>query len=135
MINLRDISVSTREIEVVYEGMPNFKITLAYMSRAQSKKVVEASKKGEWVNGQLVHSQNEDLFTESFVKEAIKGWTGLTLGDVEKLMLVDFGDQDPNTPIEFSIDNAVMLMRESTAFDSFINRTVFHLDSFRSKTE
>ncbi|MFP9216656.1 hypothetical protein, partial [Enterococcus faecalis] len=56
---------------------------------------------------------------------------GLTVGDVEKLMLIET-DADPATEVPFSRDNAVMLMQNSAAFDSWINQTVFHLDTFRS---
>ncbi len=55
----------------------------------------------------------------------------MTVGDVEKLMLIET-DADPATEVPFSRDNAVMLMQNSAAFDSWINQTVFHLDTFRS---
>ncbi|MFP9048363.1 hypothetical protein, partial [Enterococcus faecalis] len=131
MINLKDITLETRTVTLSYPGMPNFKLELNYMSRATSKRVITSAKRDEWVNGTLIQVQDDDKFIEAFVDAAIKGWTGLTVGDVEKLMLIET-DADPATEVPFSRDNAVMLMQNSAAFDSWINQTVFHLDTFRS---
>lgn len=131
MINLKDITLETGTIELAYPGMPNFKLQLNYMSRAASKRVISSAKRDEWVNGTMIQVQDDDKFIEAFVDTAIAGWTGLTIGDVEKLMLIET-EADPTTEVPFSRDNAIMLMQNSAAFDSWINQTVFHLDTFRS---
>lgn len=131
-INLKELVIDTRTVEVAYPGMPHFKVALNYMSRATSKRVMEESRKDEWVNGTLIKVQDDEQFLKAFIREAFKGWTGLTLADVEKLMLVELGDADLSTPVEFSEDNAYQLMSNSSAFDSWVNSVVFHLDSFRS---
>ena len=67
---------------------------------------------------------------------AIAGWEGLTVADVEKLMLIEVPEDRLEDKVEFSIDNAMMLVRNSSAFETWMNSTVFHLDTFRgSKSE
>lgn len=131
MINLKDVVVQTKTVEVAYPGLPNFVVSIGYVSRATSRKIIDASRKDVMTNGTVIKVQDDDKFIEEFVKEAIIGWKGLTLADVSQLLLVDLGDLDPATVVEFSIDNAVQLMRESSAFDNWINNMVFQLDSFR----
>lgn len=130
-INLKDIAIETRQIEVAYPGMPNFKVKLNFVSRKATRKMVEDSMVDKWENGMLTKRQDDDKFLEVFVTRTIAGWSGLTIGDVEKIMLIET-DNDPETPVEFSIDNAMMLVRHSPSFDSWINETVFQLDTFRS---
>lgn len=131
MINLKDVSIDTRTVEVDYPGLEGFKVSLNYMSRATSKRIIESARKDEMKNGMVMSVQDDDKFLDAFVDHAIAGWTGLTLDYVEKIMLIDIGDNDPSTVVEFSKDNAIMLMKNSAAFDSFVNATVFQLDTFR----
>lgn len=131
MINLKNVVVQTKSVDVAYPGIPGFVVTIGYVSRATSRKIVESSKKDVMTNGVVISVQDDDLFVENFVKSAILGWKGLTLGDVSKLLLIDAQDLDLDTEVEFSVDNAVQLMKESVAFDNWINTVVFQLDSFR----
>ncbi|QGH45222.1 hypothetical protein [Bacteriophage Eos] len=130
MISLKDIAVETKQVEATYPGLPNFKVKVNYVSRKTSRKILDESIVDKWENGVAVKRQDDDKFLEAFVRTAIGGWEGLTVGDVEKLMLIET-DADPETEVAFSVDNAAMLMRNSQAFDSWINKTVFELDTFR----
>lgn len=132
MISLKDIALDTKTVEVAYPGMPHFKVRVNYVSRKTSRKLVEDSMVDKWENGMLIKRQDEDKFLESFVSTVFAGWSGLTVADVEQLMLIDTNSA-PETEIPYSADNAAMLMKNSQAFDTWINDTVFKLDTFRSK--
>lgn len=131
-MNLKDIALDTKQITVAYPGMPHFKLKLNYVSRKLSKKVLEAAQENQFVNGIAVKVQNDEKFAEEFVKAAIVSWEGLTVADVEKIMLIDVPEDKMNEVVPFSVDNAVMLVRNSNSFESWINSTVFHLDTFRN---
>ena len=45
------------------------------------------------------------------------------------------GDQDPDTEVNYSEDNAEQLVSNSTEFDTWLNEVVFDLDNFRGGTE
>lgn len=135
-INLKDIALDTKQITIAYPGLPHFKLKVNYVSRKLSKKILEAAQENQFVNGIAVKVQNDDKFAEEFVKVAIAGWEGLTVADVEKLMLIEVPEDRLEDKVEFSIDNAMMLVRNSSAFETWMNSTVFHLDTFRgSKSE
>jgi hypothetical protein len=59
----------------------------------------------------------------------------LTLEHLETLILVDIEGQDPQTELEFTVDNAETLVSSSTEFDTWLNEVVFDLDNFRTGTK
>ena len=78
---------------------------------------------------------NEEKFVVEFSEASIKNWKGLTLEHLETLILIDAGDQDPNTEVEYSQENAEVLVQNSTEFDTWLNEVVFDLDNFRTGSE
>ena len=65
----------------------------------------------------------------------VKGWKGLKLEYLEDLLLVDLSKQDPQKELDFSEENALQLVENSTEFDNWLNEVVFDLDNFRTKSE
>jgi hypothetical protein len=65
-----------------------------------------------------------------YVQNTIKGWTGLTLAHLSTLLPIELGDQDPQTLVDFSDENALSLMKNSSNFDSFITEQVTDLGNF-----
>ena len=76
---------------------------------------------------------DEEKFVEEFAKATIKDWKGLTLEHLETLVLVDISSKDASEEVEYTKENAQVLVSESTEFDSWLNEVVFDLDNFRSK--
>lgn len=131
-MNLKDLVINTREVEVEYPGFPGFKVRLNYISRATSKKLLEDSEVQEFKAGRFVGiKRDDDKFTDSYVNHCITGWSGLTLEIASHLLLIDIGDRDPHEEVPFSHDNAVMLLKNSVGFNQFIDATVFDLEIFR----
>ena len=77
---------------------------------------------------------NEDKFVVEFSKASIKNWKGLTLDHLETLILIESQD-DPEKEVEYSEENAEVLVANSTEFDTWLNEVVFDLDNFRSGTK
>jgi PP-loop superfamily ATP-utilizing enzyme len=81
----------------------------------------------------------EDLDEVKFVKEfteaTIKNWKGLKLSYLEDLMLVDLKGQDPEKLMEFTFENARVLVENSNEFDNWLNEVVFDLENFRSGSQ
>jgi hypothetical protein len=75
---------------------------------------------------------NDDKFVEEFTKATVKNWKGLKLKYLEDLVLVDLKGQDPEKELEWSEDNSISLVENSSEFDNWLNEVVFDLDNFRS---
>ena len=63
---------------------------------------------------------------------SIKNWKGLTVEHLETLLLVDTADQEPGAEVNYSKDNAEVLVTNSTEFDTWLNEVVFDLENFRN---
>lgn len=134
MIDLKNLVIDTKEVEVEYPGIDKFKVKVRYISRAKSKELLESSEVKEFKNGMFIGTKrDENKFVDQFVAHCISGWSGLTLEGVSRLLLIDVEEQDLSKEVEYSHDNAVMLLKNSTAFNTFIDNTVFDLDCFRSR--
>ncbi|SVD26030.1 uncharacterized protein METZ01_LOCUS378884, partial [marine metagenome] len=63
----------------------------------------------------------------------VNDWKGLTLAHLETLILVDVEDKDLTEEVEYTEDNAEVLVSQSAEFDTWLNEVVFDLENFRSE--
>ena len=75
---------------------------------------------------------NEAKFLQEFSSAVIKNWKGLKLSYLEDLILVDLKGQDVNKEMDYTPENAIVLVENSSEFDNWLNEVVFDLDNFRS---
>jgi hypothetical protein len=129
-ISLKTLLVPSKSLEVEYPGMPDFKIQVAFLSRETLQSIRKKSTKTSFKNRQPVEELNDELFLELYVKSAIKGWSGLKLKYLEQLAPVDLTGQDAEAELEYSEENALYLMKNSTNFDSFVSEQVTDLGNF-----
>ena len=113
----------------------NFKgvgLQLSYMDKPALAAMVDQAKVRSW---NRKHQPTEKVDGEKLVRglaRLIKDWK-LTLGQLARLMPVDIGDQDPQTAVPFTIDNAVLLVGEVYGLDDFILETITDLQQFEEK--
>lgn len=134
-MSLKSLVVSTKEAVVPFEGLAGFEVTLAAVSREVSKKLREESETTRMDPKMRapVKDLDEDKFITNFAKAAIKGWKGLTYRHLDSLMLVDLSSiKDLDEEVEYSQENAEILLKSSPIFDNWVNDKVFSLDSFRN---
>ena len=129
-ISLKNLLVPSKSLEVEYPGMPEFKIQVAFLSRETLQSIRKKSTKTSFKNRQPVEELNDELFLELYVKSAVKGWTGLKLKYLEQLAPVDLTGQDLDAELEFSEENALYLMKNSSNFDAFVSEQVTDLGNF-----
>ncbi len=129
-LSLKSLLVPSKALDVEYPGMPDFKVSLAFLSRETLQNIRKKATKTTFKNRQPVEELNDDLFLELYVKSSIKGWSGLKLKYLEQLVPVDLTGQDPKAELEYNEENALYLMKNSTNFDSFISEQVTDLGNF-----
>lgn len=131
-ISLKTLLVPSKALEVEYPGMPEFVVSIAFLSRETLQNIRKKATKTSFKNRQPVEELNDELFLELYVKASIKGWGGLKLKYLEQLAPVDLTGQDLDAELEYSEENALYLMKNSTNFDSFISEQVTDLGNFTS---
>ena len=78
---------------------------------------------------------DEEKFITEFSKAVIKSWKGLTLENLETLILIDTEGKDLEETLPYTKENAEVLVSSSTEFDTWLNEVVFDLDNFRAGAE
>ena len=129
-LSLKSLLVPSKTVEVEYPGFPGFKIQLAFLSREILLNIRKKSTKTTFKNRQATEDFDEDTFLKLYVEAAIKGWSGLKLGYLNQLAPVDLSGLDMDDFLEFSEENALYLMKNSSNFDAFITEQVGDLTNF-----
>lgn len=129
-LSLKSLLVPSKSVEIEYPGMPGFVVNLAFLSRETLLNIRKKSTKTTFKNRQSAEEFNEDLFLQLYVESAVKGWDGLKLSYLEQLAPVDLTGQDMDAELEFTPENALYLMKNSSNFDGFISEQVADLGNF-----
>ena len=129
--------VDTKTAWIEFPGCDGFEVEVANLSRKEllnlRKRCVKT--KFDRKTHQAVEELDDDKFVHEFTKATVKNWKGLKLAYLEELILVELGKNDPESELEFSLENAESLVQNSTDFDNWINEVVFDLANFRGKSE
>lgn len=129
-LSLKTLLVPSKSVEVEFPGMPGFKIDLAFLSRETLINIRKKATKVTFKNRQPVEELNDELFLQLYVENAVKGWTGLKIRYLEELAPVDVSKLDPEDELNYTSENALYLMKNSSDFDSFISEHVNDLGNF-----
>jgi len=134
-MELKSLLVDTKTTWVEFPGLEGFEVELANLSR---KELVNLRKrcttnKFNRKTRMFEDSLDENKFVDEFTKSTVKGWKGLKLGYLEDLVLVDLKNQDKEAELPYDLDNAKLLVENSTEFDNWLNEVVFDLENFRSR--
>lgn len=130
IFNIKTLIVPNKTVEVEFPGLPGFNIKLCFLSRETLTAIRKKSSKVVFKNRQTTEEFDEDLFLQLYVQNTIKGWSGLTLEYLGKLVPIELGDKDPKTAVDYSDENALSLMKNSSNFDGFITEQVTDLGNF-----
>jgi hypothetical protein len=129
-LSLKTLLVPSKSVQVEYPGMPGFIVDLAFLSRETLLSIRKKSTKTSFKNRQASEDFNEDLFLQLYVENAVKGWKGFKLSYLEQLAPVDLKGQDMDDELEYTAENALYLMKNSSNFDAFISEQVSDLGNF-----
>jgi len=136
-MDLKSLLVDSKTTWVEFPGLDGFEVELANLSR---KELVNLRKKCTTnkfnrKTRQFEDELNDDKFVKEFTRATVKNWKGLQLGYLEDLILVDLKGQDKKSEMEYSEENAQVLVENSSEFDNWLNEVVFDLENFRSKEQ
>jgi hypothetical protein len=136
-MNLSQLMINTKSAWVEYPVYSGFEVEVVNLSRpeltALRKRCVTT--KFDKKTRQPVEELNEDKFIAEFTKATIKNWKGFKLKYLEDFMLVDLSGVDAEADLPYSLENAELLIKNSTEFDTWVNDVVFDLANFRTGAE
>ena len=134
-MELKSLLVDSKTTWVEFPGLDGFEVELANLSRKELMNLRKRCTQSKFnrKTRQFEESLDDDKFVIEFTNATVKGWKGLQLKYLEDLILVDLQGQDATKELEFSEENAQVLVENSTEFDNWLNEVVFDLEHFRSE--
>ena len=136
-MELKSLLVDSKTTWVEFPGLDDFEVELANLSRKELIALRKRCTQNKFNRKTRAFEEvlDDDKFLEFFTKATVKGWKGLKLKYLEDLVLVELGSNDPDTEMEYTIENAIVLVENSNEFDNWLNEVVFDLENFRSKAQ
>tara|TARA_B100002019_G_scaffold34582_1_gene28656 strand:- start:9592 stop:10014 length:423 start_codon:yes stop_codon:yes gene_type:complete len=131
-VSLASLMTPSKTVGIDFPGYSGMSVELTYLAREELVKLrkrcltTKFNKKSRQPEEEL----DEDKFLTEYVRAVVKGWTGLKYRYLEELLLVDIGDLDPDDQLAYTQENAELLMKNSTDFDTWVTETVGDLENF-----
>jgi len=134
-MDLKSLLVDSKTTWAEFPGLDGFEVELANLSRKELVNLRKkcTSNKFNRKTRAFEESLDDEKFVKEFTEATVKGWKGLKLSYLEDLILVDLAGQNPEEEMDYSLDNAQVLVENSSEFDNWLNEVVFDLENFRSK--
>ena len=133
-MELKSLLVDSKTTWVEFPGLDGFEVELANLSRKELIALRKrcTSNKFNRKTRAFEEVMDDDKFLKEFTNSTVKNWRGLKLKFLEDLLLVDISKQNPNNEMDYSEENAIILVENSNEFDNWLNEVVFDLDHFRT---
>ena len=134
-MELKSLLVDSKTTWVEFPGSEGFEVELANLSRKELQNLRKNCIQNKFNRKTRIYEESldDEKFVKEFTLKTVKGWKGLKLKYLEDLLLVDYPKKDADVELEYTEDNALTLVENSTEFDNWLNEVVFDLDNFRSK--
>jgi len=131
-ISLASLMTPSKTVKIDFPGCSGMTVSLCYLGRDELLKLRKkcVSTKFDKRTRQPEEVLDEDKFLVEYCKAVIKTWSGLKYRYLEELLLVDVSSFDPDDELPYTTDNAELLMKNSSTFDTWVTETVGDLENF-----
>ena len=131
-VSLASLMTPSKTVTIDFPGYAGMSVKLCYLAREELIKLRKkcVTTKFNKKTRQPEEDLDDDRFLLEYCKAVIKGWKGLKYQYLEELLLVDVSALDPNDELIFTQENAELLMKNSSPFDSWVTETVSELENF-----
>ncbi len=132
MSKIASLHAQETTIEVEYQEIDGFVISLVYLNRDDLMKIRNRSLtyKFNKRTRQREEEIDNDKFLDEYTKKAIKGWKGLFVKDLPQLLPIDMTNADASEEITYNEVEALELIKNSTVFDQFITDAMQDYEQF-----
>ncbi len=132
VVSLKTLLTPSKTVTIDYPEFEGFSVDLCYLSREELLKLRSrsVSQKLNKKSRAFEEVLDQDKFLVEYVNAVIKNWKGLKFKYLEKLLLADVSDLDPEGVLEFTKENAEVMMKNSADFDAWVSETVGDLENF-----
>ena len=131
-VSLATLLTPSKTVGIDFPGCDGMEIKLCYLGREEMIKLRKKclTTKFNRKTRQPEETLDEDKFLVNYCDSVINGWTGFKYKYLEELLLVDISSMDPEDDFVYTSENAQLLMKNSTSFDTWVTDTVSELENF-----
>jgi hypothetical protein len=131
-VSLKSLLTPSKTVGIEFPGMDGFEVKLTYLAREELLKLRNRSVKQVLNKRTRAYEEqlDNDKFLVEYAKAVVKGWKGLKYSYLEELLLVDTSDVDPNDELDYSEENAEILLKNSGEFDNWFSDMLGDLENF-----
>jgi len=135
MSKIKNLIAEQSSVWVEYPDVDGFEINLKYLTREDLMKIRNSSLtyKFNKRTRQREEEIDNDKFLESYAQKAVASWKGLKVKHLPILLPVDITDMDQNEDVEYTEEDALDLLKNSTIFDQFVTDTMNDFEQFSKK--
>ena len=135
MSMIKNLMVTDKTVDVQFPDSDTFYVSLAYLSR---EKLVKVRNRSLVINFNKRSRQREeevdnDKFLEEYARAVVKGWRGLTIRELSKMMPIETTGANLEQDVPYSEEDALELLRNSTIFDQFVTDTMNDFEVFENE--
>lgn len=131
-VSLKSLLTPSKTVSIEMPGFEGFEVKLTYLAREELLKLRNRSVKQVLNKKTRAYEEqlDNDKFLVEYCKAIIKGWSGLKYKYLEELLLVDTSKLNLEDELEYTEENAELLMKNSGDFDNWVSETVAELENF-----
>ena len=138
MSKIKSMLVKETSTWVEFPDIDGFSVNLRYINREELLKIRNSSLTYKFNKRTRQKEEEVDSakFIEHYAEKAIADWRGLKVKHLPLLLPVDISGMNGNDTIDYSEEEAVELLKNSTIFDQFVSDSLNDFEQFsRSKAE
>ena len=131
-VSLASLLTPSKTVAVDYPEFDGFSVKLCYLSREELVKLRSRclSQKFNKKTRAFEEDLDDEKFLTNYCASVIKGWKGLKYKYLEKMLLVNLTGINKEDELQYSSDDAEILMKNATDFDTWVTETVGDLENF-----
>ena len=138
MSKIKNMIAKESSTWVTFPEIEGFEVNLRFLTREDLLKIRTASLVFKFNKRTRQREEEVDSakFLEAYAEKAIAEWRGLRVKHLPLLLPVDISSMDPEENIDYSEEEALELLKNSTIFDQFVTDTMNDFEQFyKTKTE
>lgn len=137
MSKLKNLIVTESSTWVDFPDIDGFRVCLRFVNREEMLKIRNRSLtiKFNKRTRQREEELDSEKFIENYAKAAIAGWEGLKVKHLPDLLPVDISSIDGEEAVEYTEEDAVDLLKNSTIFDNFVTDSINDFEQFSRKKQ
>lgn len=135
MSMIKNLMIDEKIIEVDFPDSDDFKVKLSYVGRDKLMKIRNRALvfKFNKRTRQREEEIDNDKFLEEYSREVIKGWSGLTIRELARVLPIDTAGAKMDQLVPYSEDDALELLKNSTIFDQFVTDCMNDFEMFEKE--